>query len=178
MGEPKEESIEERIKSAALRLFNERGYGAATVDEIARQAGVGIGTLYRRWPDKPSLANAVYAHVSERIVAYQAQRNRPRSRKARFMNLLQSFADFAKAEPQMLLFLVGQPHEAYLDAKNQRRQKKKDAEVLQLIGELGLTAPADVAAAMTMGTIAQCVRTGTEFDAEDLAERLWLALSK
>ena len=171
------ESIDDRIRTAALHLFNERGYGAATVDEIARKAGVGIGTLYRRWPDKPSLANEVYAHVSDRIQAYQARPARGRSRKARFINLLRSFSDFATAEPEMLLFLVGQPHDAYLDARNKRRRKQTDAEILGLIKELGLTAPADVAAAMTMGTIAQCVRTGAEFDGEDLAERLWLALS-
>ena len=125
MSKPQEASIDERIRNAALRLFNERGYGAATVDEIARRAGVGVGTLYRRWPDKPSLANEVYARVSERIQAYQTRPSRSRSRKAKFMNLLGSFADFAKAEPQMLLFLVGQPHEAYLDARNQRRQRRR-----------------------------------------------------
>ena len=177
MTEKAEASIEERITSAALHLFNRRGYGAATVGQIAREAGVGVGTLYRRWPDKPSLANEVYAQVLDRIESFQAPLVRGRSRKAKFIRLLRSFADFAKAEPQMLLFLVGQPHEAYLDARNRERQAAKDAVVLELIAELRLTASPEVAAAMSMGTIAQCVRTGAEFDPEDLAERLWLALS-
>lgn len=178
MGETPQASIDDRIKNAALRLFNHRGYGAATVGQIAREAGVGIGTVYRRWPDKPALANEVYAHVLDRIESFEVRPVRGRSRKAKFVKLLRSFTDFASAEPQMLLFLVGQPHEAYLDARNRQRQAKKDAEVLELITQLRLTATPELAAAMSMGTIAQCVRAGVDVDAEDLAERLWLALSK
>ena len=169
--------MEERIQHAALQLFNERGYGAASMGQIAKRAGVGVGTIYRRWPDKPSLANEVHAHVRARIESYSTGPIRGRSRKAKFVKLVSSFIEFAKAEPQMLLFLVGQPHEAYLDANNQRQQREKDATVLELIAELRLTASPEIASAMTMGTLAQCVRMGVDFDAEDLVERLWLALS-
>ncbi|MEM9462550.1 MAG: helix-turn-helix domain-containing protein [Myxococcota bacterium] len=177
MGKPDAPSIDDRIRAAAVRLFSERGYGATTVGDIAASAGVGIGTLYRRWPDKPALANDVYALVVETINAYQPPGPRHRSRKARFVDLLSSFSRFAKDEPEMLLFWVGQPHEAYLDRKNQRRQQQSDSHVRELMADLGLTASADVAAAMTLGTLAHCVRTGAEFDGEDLAERLWRALS-
>ncbi len=177
MSEQEESTVEDRIRRAALQLFNERGYGAATVGQIAQEAGVGVGTLYRRWPDKPSLANDVYSRVSGRIESFSGGPVRGRGRKAKFAKLVSSFIEFAKAEPEMLLFLVGQPHEAYLDASNQRRQREKDAEVLDLIAELRLTATPELASAMTMGTLAQCARTAAEFDTEDLVERLWLALS-
>ena len=47
----------ERIKRAALARFVEVGFGSTTVDDIAAGAGVGVASLYRRWPDKAALAN-------------------------------------------------------------------------------------------------------------------------
>lgn len=48
-----------RILQAAAEVFTERGLGA-TLDDVARQAGVGVGTVYRRFPDKAALADALF----------------------------------------------------------------------------------------------------------------------
>ena len=48
----------EQILLAARDLVVERGPNAP-LDEIARRAGVGIATLYRRFPDRPALLKAV-----------------------------------------------------------------------------------------------------------------------
>jgi AcrR family transcriptional regulator len=45
----------QQILAAARQLFEERGVEQVTMDEIARAAGVGKGTLYRRYPDKATL---------------------------------------------------------------------------------------------------------------------------
>ncbi|MBU3066944.1 TetR/AcrR family transcriptional regulator [Nocardia sp. NEAU-G5] len=42
------------ITSAALRLAGERGE-VVSMEEIAREAGVGVGTLYRHFPDRRAL---------------------------------------------------------------------------------------------------------------------------
>ena len=47
-----------KLLAAAHRVFAERGLDAG-VDEIAREACVGMGTLYRRFPTKESLIEAV-----------------------------------------------------------------------------------------------------------------------
>lgn len=48
----------ERVLRAANELFAERG-GNVTMEEVARRAGVGIGTVYRRFPSKEHLFAAV-----------------------------------------------------------------------------------------------------------------------
>lgn len=48
----------QRIVEAASALFEERGLDVP-LDEIAERAGVGAGTLYRRFPTKESLVEAV-----------------------------------------------------------------------------------------------------------------------
>ena len=56
-----------RIISAAKTLFAERGVDVA-VEDIAAAAGVGIGTFYRRFPDRDSLVEAVFETKFERMV--------------------------------------------------------------------------------------------------------------
>jgi AcrR family transcriptional regulator len=50
----------DRIVAAARSVFASEGIGAP-VEEIARLAGVGMGTLYRRFPTKDALVDAVFA---------------------------------------------------------------------------------------------------------------------
>lgn len=53
------------ILRAAAEVFTTRGL-QASLDDVARHAGVGVGTVYRRFPDKESLAEALF---EERIEA-------------------------------------------------------------------------------------------------------------
>ncbi|MGB3683693.1 MAG: TetR/AcrR family transcriptional regulator [Rubrobacteraceae bacterium] len=48
-----------RILRAARRLFGEKGVTRVTMEEVAREAGVGKGTLYRRFPHKGFLCQAL-----------------------------------------------------------------------------------------------------------------------
>jgi AcrR family transcriptional regulator len=57
----------EQLLVAARDVFVERGTGAP-LEEIARRAGVGIGTLYRRFADRPSLLRAVAVDALTRTV--------------------------------------------------------------------------------------------------------------
>ncbi|MEV3937991.1 helix-turn-helix domain-containing protein [Glycomyces sp. NPDC049804] len=47
------------ILDAAARLFNEHGVEAVSMDQVAAAAGVGKGTLFRRFGDKAGLAAAL-----------------------------------------------------------------------------------------------------------------------
>ncbi|MDX6618207.1 MAG: hypothetical protein QOK36_593, partial [Gaiellales bacterium] len=58
----------ERILAAAGEVFATRGL-EVTLDDIAHHAGVGVGTVYRRFPDKEGLIDALF---EERIAAIAA----------------------------------------------------------------------------------------------------------
>ncbi len=58
----------QRILDTAGALFAERGLGVS-LDEIARHAGVGVGTVYRRFPDKEQLIDALFEHRLGEILA-------------------------------------------------------------------------------------------------------------
>ena len=58
----------ERLLEVADRVFTERGVGAST-EEVARAAGVGIGTVFRHFPTKEALLAAVLAERLTRLAA-------------------------------------------------------------------------------------------------------------
>jgi AcrR family transcriptional regulator len=49
------ERRQEQILKAALTVFTQKGYAAATMPEIARSAGVATGTIYLYYPSKREL---------------------------------------------------------------------------------------------------------------------------
>ena len=56
----------DRLFETTVTVFAERGYHAATTQEIARRSGVNEVTLFRRYGDKASLVNAALTHVLAR----------------------------------------------------------------------------------------------------------------
>ena len=58
----------QRILRAAGEVFTQRGLDA-TLDDVARQAGVGVGTVYRRFPDKESLVAELFQERINEMVA-------------------------------------------------------------------------------------------------------------
>ncbi len=66
-----------RILDAASTLVAEQGLGISH-DEIARAADVAVGTVYRRFPDKETLIEALYAdRLDEVVAAAEAARDLP-----------------------------------------------------------------------------------------------------
>ena len=58
----------QRILHAAAEVFTQRGLDA-TLDDVARQAGVGVGTVYRRFPDKETLVAELFQDRIDAMVA-------------------------------------------------------------------------------------------------------------
>lgn len=70
---PAVRDTKERVLAAALEVFAERGYQAATVEEIAERAGMTKGAVYYWFRDKEDLATDLQREVWTTI-ATQAQR--------------------------------------------------------------------------------------------------------
>jgi AcrR family transcriptional regulator len=56
----------ELLLATAKRVFGEKG-PAASLDEIAKAAGVGIGTLYRHFPTRDALVEQVYRNETTQL---------------------------------------------------------------------------------------------------------------
>ncbi|HEY1177142.1 MAG TPA: helix-turn-helix domain-containing protein [Phytomonospora sp.] len=79
----------ERILAVARELFAERG-ADVPMDEIARRAGVGIATLYRRFPTRESLTQAGIRDVVERFNASIAEAAVAADPAAAFLDLVEN----------------------------------------------------------------------------------------
>jgi AcrR family transcriptional regulator len=95
-----------RILAAAAEVFTERGL-EATLDDVARHAGVGVGTVYRRFPDKAALADALFEERIDVLVelateAYGA--DDPWAGLAGFMEAAAEMLSTDKGLRQILMF--------------------------------------------------------------------------
>ncbi len=73
--EPDERKLrEERILDAATALLVRFGYRKTTIDDVAREAGVGKGTIYLHWKDKNELFRAAIWREQHRYSEDMQQR--------------------------------------------------------------------------------------------------------
>jgi AcrR family transcriptional regulator len=54
-GRPRDPSVDQAILRAALELFIEHGIAGASIEKIAKHAGVGKTSVYRRWTSREAL---------------------------------------------------------------------------------------------------------------------------
>lgn len=67
-GRPREAATDHAILQAALELFIDRGVEGASMERIAKRAGVGKPTIYRRWSSKEDvIAAAIETLVAEEV---------------------------------------------------------------------------------------------------------------
>jgi len=65
--EERSRTTQDKLISAARRLFEDHGYAAAPIDEIARQAGVTRGALYHHFNGKQGLFRAVIEDIQDEL---------------------------------------------------------------------------------------------------------------
>ncbi len=62
------DEVRNRIFEAALREFKEKGYEGASMREIAKDAGLSVGNLYRYFENKEKLFYAIIGPVYNRLI--------------------------------------------------------------------------------------------------------------
>jgi AcrR family transcriptional regulator len=56
-------STRDKLLQAAVKVFLQHGFTAASMDLVRQEAGVSNGSLYHHFPTKAQLADALYAHT-------------------------------------------------------------------------------------------------------------------
>jgi AcrR family transcriptional regulator len=106
----------ERILDAARVTFSEHG-SEAQMDEIARRAGLGVGTLYRHFPTKDLLVGELIKikldDFAARARAKFEQDDRPWES---FADLLREQAEIASHDASQQRMIFAMTHEALVEA--------------------------------------------------------------
>jgi AcrR family transcriptional regulator len=97
------------MMQAAVQVFAEKGYYAATVRDIVKAADVAIGTFYFYFPDKESLFVHLYEETADFLLQTIDQAVRGRSDLAQQLSRgIQAYLNIAIYEPAVVqLLLVG-----------------------------------------------------------------------
>jgi AcrR family transcriptional regulator len=104
-----------RLLDAAKAVFTDKG-SQSSLEEIARNAGVGIGTLYRHFPTRDALVEAVYRNESEQLAGAAtdfANRHPPVEALRQWMFEFIEHMDAKHGMSEALNTLVGGPSELY-----------------------------------------------------------------
>lgn len=153
---------------AALELFEERTYGATTMPLIAARAGVGSGTIYRYFPSKEALANAIYRNGKESMGRYLIEGVPPGlDPRAEFSHWWRQLFAFATDHPAAFAFIETHHHAPYLDAESKAFGAPVDRAARQLVvraqaAGLAREGPPEELIAMVFGAFVGLVRGASD----------------
>jgi AcrR family transcriptional regulator len=111
----------ERILEVAKEAFTRSG-GDASLDDIAKEAGVGAGTLYRHFPTRDALIEAVYRTEVEKLAAAEkefSERHSPIEALRAWMLLFVDYIATKHIIAPALNTLVGGPSKLYEGSRGQ-----------------------------------------------------------
>jgi len=96
----------ERLLAAAASAFAEHGADDVSLEEIARRAGVGIGTLYRHFPARQALLEAVYKDQVDALDVLGAKLLTAESPGAALADWMRAFVAFGRTKRSLSSALV------------------------------------------------------------------------
>jgi AcrR family transcriptional regulator len=99
---------EERILDAAAALLLRWGYRKTTIDDVAREAGVGKGTIYLHWKDKNALFRAAVLRAQQQSGVEVMRRIAADPEGGRFHRLWTHGMMAALTNPLMAAIMKGQ----------------------------------------------------------------------
>lgn len=91
----KQHDLRPRIIRAGLKVFTRKGYFKATVDDIAKEAGIAKGTVYLYFKDKPSLyVRTIDEHFNGAIRFLQDIQKEPISNTNKLKRITDEWLDY------------------------------------------------------------------------------------
>ncbi|WP_263168448.1 TetR/AcrR family transcriptional regulator [Streptomyces sp. SCSIO ZS0520] len=132
----------EHVLRAAREVFGELGYGAP-MEDVARRARVGVGTVYRRFPSKDVLVRRIAAEETSRLTeqarAALGQEDEPWSALSRFLRTSVASGAGRLLPPQVLQVSVGDTKEVVGDTLVPQQRLNGELPVtpeLRLVGRI------------------------------------------
>ncbi|MFE0514783.1 TetR/AcrR family transcriptional regulator [Streptomyces sp. NPDC058964] len=126
----------EHVLRAAREVFGELGYGAP-MEDVARRARVGVGTVYRRFPSKDVLVRRIAEEETSRLTeqarAALGQEDEPWSALSRFLRTSVASGAGRLLPPQVLR--VGVQEEGAEEARVPQQRTRPAAGELRLVSE-------------------------------------------
>ncbi|MGW5651930.1 TetR/AcrR family transcriptional regulator [Streptomyces humi] len=145
----------EHVLRAAREVFGELGYGAP-MEDVARRARVGVGTVYRRFPSKDVLVRRIAEEETSRLTdqarAALGQEDEPWSALSRFLRTSVASGAGRLLPPQVLR--VGVPEEVGAPGAGAEEARVPQQRTQPGAGELRLVAEEPVADADDAGAAA------------------------
>ena len=111
----------ERLISAAREVFADQGSGAS-MEAIAKHAGVGVGTLYRHFPNRFDIVEAVYQDDVEELVRAAEQATKDLEPWDAVEAFFEAFLRYAKTK-QALLSELQQAFEKNPELRSRMRER-------------------------------------------------------
>ncbi|WP_193513286.1 TetR/AcrR family transcriptional regulator [Streptomyces griseoloalbus] len=153
----------EHVLRAAREVFGELGYGAP-MEDVARRARVGVGTVYRRFPSKDVLVRRIAEEETSRLTdqarAALGQEDEPWSALSRFLRTSVASGAGRLLPPQVLRVGVAEEHGASEHARLPQQRKQPTGE-LRLVPEepvaAGVAPEDDAGAAQLLDVVGQLV---------------------
>jgi AcrR family transcriptional regulator len=111
---PQGQEMRERLYETAIRLIARHGYESTTLRNVADNAGVSVGLLYKYFPNKRAVVVELYDRLSGEFVS-KATEARPGKWRDRFLFALKTSLEVLGPHRNTLAalipVLVGDPHE-------------------------------------------------------------------
>ncbi|MFI2377817.1 TetR/AcrR family transcriptional regulator [Streptomyces sp. NPDC018964] len=151
----------EHVLRAAREVFGELGYGAP-MEDVARRARVGVGTVYRRFPSKDVLVRRIAEEETSRLTdqarAALGQEDEPWSALSRFLRTSVASGAGRLLPPQVLRVGVAEEH-GLPDQARLPQQRTQAAGELRLVPEASVAAAEkdDAGAAQLLDVVGQLV---------------------
>ncbi|MGY0498214.1 TetR/AcrR family transcriptional regulator [Nocardia sp. FBN12] len=126
-GKPDPQLRVEQMIVAAARLFNERGFGAVSMEDIGASVGVRGPALYHHFASKADLLDEIVER-NNRCVQLCAERARTEADDARtsLQLVLRYYIDFAVGQPDLIGTAVGELGHLSDDAAARYRRTHRD----------------------------------------------------
>jgi AcrR family transcriptional regulator len=134
-GRPRDPQKDVDVLQAARDLLVEHGYQATTIVAIARRAGVGAPTIYRRWPSREALIeDAAFGHAEPAAVPESTGDLRADLR-AWVLTFLNQLADPVTRAAIPGLLLAYQREDGLYERLVDRSERNVRALLTELLGE-------------------------------------------